>query len=85
MKLIEQVGNYDEEIGDMYLNEKEISGVKLKSAIRKILLNQQSHNLCPIFMGTSFKNKGVQPVMDAIIDLLPSPSERPPIHDTEDK
>lgn len=74
MKLIEQIGNYDEEIGDMYLNEKEISGIKLKSALRQILINQQDHNLCPIFLGTSFKNKGVQPVMDAIVDLLPSPN-----------
>jgi elongation factor G len=38
------------------------------------MLTQQEHNLCPIFLGTSFKNKGVQPVMDAIIDLLPSPN-----------
>jgi len=40
MKLIEQIGNYNDEIGDMYLNEKEISGVKLRAAIRNILLTQ---------------------------------------------
>lgn len=46
---------------------------------------QSEHNLCPIYVGTSFKNKGVQPVMDAIVDYLPSPNLRDPVHDAEDK
>lgn len=42
-------------------------------ALRKILSSKNMHQLCPIFFGTSFKNKGVQPLLDAIVDYLPSP------------
>jgi translation elongation factor EF-G len=41
--------------------------VRLKQALKKIMLNQNDNNLCPVFFGTSIKNKGVQPLMDAII------------------
>lgn len=48
--------------------------------LRRILNNPTlQEKICPVFMGTSFKNKGVQPLMNAIIDLLPSPTERPPV------
>jgi len=57
----------------MYLNEQEVPGIKLKQALRKILSSKNMHQICPIFFGTSFKNKGVQSLMDAIIDYLPSP------------
>lgn len=48
--------------------------MKLKIALRKLLATQNEHNLCPIYIGTSFRNKGVQPLMDAVVDLLPSPN-----------
>lgn len=57
----------------MYLNEQEVPGLKLKMALRKILSSNKMHNICPIFFGTSFKNKGVQPLLDAVVDYLPSP------------
>ncbi len=52
----------------------------LKNGVRRILNdpNLQS-KVCPIFLGAAYKNKGVQPLMDAVVDFLPSPTERPPV------
>jgi elongation factor G len=71
------VGNYDEEIGDMFLNEQEVSSEKLKAAIRKIVISDKFFGkVVPVLVGASFRNVGVQPLMDAIIDYLPAPNER---------
>lgn len=73
------MGNFDEKIGDMYLNEQYVPSAQLKQAIRNIVATQPHHKLTPILMGTSYKNKGVQPLLDAIVSYLPSPLEREPI------
>ena len=73
-KIVETVANYDDVVGEMYLNEEFVPSTKLKTAIRNILTNKEKHNqVTPILMGSSFKNKGVQPILDSIVSYLPSP------------
>ena len=61
---------------EAFLGEEEIPVEKLKKAIRKATL---STTITPVLAGSSFKNKGVQPLLDAVIELLPSPLEVPPV------
>lgn len=68
--LIDKASNFDEEIMDLFFNEEEIPSEKLKLAIRKGCLKRE---LLPVFVGSSLKNIGVQPVLDGVIDYLPSP------------
>jgi len=68
--LIDKASNFDEEIMDLFFNEEEIPNDKLKLAIRKGCLKRE---LLPVFVGSSLKNIGVQPVLDGIVDYLPSP------------
>ncbi len=68
--LIEILSDYDMELMELYLEKKEISSDKLKSVIREATINL---DLYPVLMGSSFKNKAVQALIDAIIDYLPSP------------
>ncbi|XP_072180497.1 elongation factor G, mitochondrial-like [Diadema setosum] len=71
-KLIESLSNVDDELGEMFLEEKEPSEKQIKEAIRRCVLQR---SFTPVLMGTALKNKGVQPLLDAVIDYLPNPSE----------
>ena len=73
--LLEEVSHYDDDLVELILEEKEIPEERLKHAIRKATL---STKLTPVLCGSSFKNKGVQPLLDAVIDYLPSPLDVPP-------
>lgn len=74
--LIAAAAEFDEELMELYIGGEEVPLDKLKSAIRKGTISNQ---LVPVFCGSAFKNKGVQPVLDAIVDYLPSPEDMPPI------
>jgi elongation factor G len=78
--LLEEVSHYDDGLLELILEEAEISEERLKQAIRKATL---STKLTPVLCGSSFKNKGVQPLLDAVIDYLPSPLDVPPVTGTE--
>ncbi len=78
--LLEEVSHYDDGLVELILEEKEITEERLKQAIRKATL---STKLTPVLCGSSFKNKGVQPLLDAVIDYLPSPLDVPPMTGTE--
>jgi elongation factor G len=78
--LLEEVSHYDDELVEMILEEQEIPAERLKQAIRKATLEIQ---MTPVFCGSSFKNKGVQPLLDAVLDYLPSPLEVPPVEGVE--
>ena len=73
--LLEEVSHYDDELLELILEEGEIPEERLKQAIRKATL---STKLTPVLCGSSFKNKGVQPLLDAVVDYLPSPLDVPP-------
>ncbi len=79
-ELIETAIEEDEEAMNDYLEGKEISVETLKKCIRKGTLTQ---SFVPVFCGTAFKNKGVQPLLDAVIDYLPSPVDIPAIEGTK--
>src|ERR671932_2615996 len=74
--LLEEVSHYDDELVDLILEEAEITPERLKQAIRTATL---AIKMTPVLCGSSFKNKGVQPLLDAVIDYLPSPLEVPPV------
>ncbi len=74
--LVEQAVELDEEAMEAYLEGKEIPEEKLKQLIRK---GTCSLEFVPILCGSAFKNKGVQPLLDAVVDYLPSPLDVPPI------
>jgi elongation factor G len=70
--LVEAMSDFDDKIAEKFLEEKEVSAEELRPAIRKATL---SLNFTPVFMGSAFKNKGVQRLLDGVIDFLPNPSE----------
>ncbi len=74
--LLEVAADQDEDIMMKVLEDEEVSEGELKAAIRKGTLE---NGLVPILNGTAFKNKGVQPLLDAVVDFLPSPLDIPPI------
>ena len=71
-ELIENIANYNDFILNKYVENIEISEAELKKAIREITL---SVNGVPVFCGAAFKNKGVQPLLDGVVDFLPSPAD----------
>lgn len=78
-KLIEAVAEIDEELMEKYLGGEEITKEELKAAIRKGTVNVEFY---PVICGSAFKNKGVQLMLDAVIDYLPSPLDVPSIKGT---
>jgi elongation factor G len=78
--LLEEVSHYDDELVELILEEAEIPADKLRAAIRKATLQIK---LTPVLCGSSFKNKGVQPLLDAVLDFLPSPLDVPPVQGLE--
>jgi elongation factor G len=78
--LLEEVSKYDDELLELILEDKEIPVAKLKAAIRAATLKIA---LTPVLCGSSFKNKGVQPLLDAVLDYLPSPLDVPPVEGLE--
>ncbi len=81
-RLIDKLSEFDENVMTKYLEEEEITVADLKAAIREGTLH---HDLVPVLNGSAFKNKGVQPLLDAVIDYLPSPLDVPPIHGVDPK
>ncbi|MDR0936655.1 MAG: elongation factor G [Oscillospiraceae bacterium] len=77
--LIEKAADFDDEIMELFLDGKEPDRERLMAAIRKGTLE---NGMVPVICGTSFKNKGVQPLLDAVIDYLPSPLDIPAIKGT---
>jgi elongation factor G len=77
--LMDTIATEDEELMELYLGGEEVSVDQIKAAIRKGTLEQ---SFVPILCGSAFKNKGVQPMLDAVIDFLPSPIDVPPIKGT---
>ncbi len=78
--LLEEVSQYDDELLEMLLEEQEVPVDRLKAAIRQATLQIA---MTPVLCGSSFKNKGVQPLLDAVLDYLPSPLDVPPVEGLE--
>jgi elongation factor G len=81
-ELIDVVSQFDENVLEKYVGEEEITADDLREAIRAATL---SGEVVPILCGTAFKNKGVQPLLDAVVDYLPSPVDIPPVAGTSMK
>ena len=75
-KLVEAVAEADDELMELYLAGQEISAAQIKAGIRKLTVHSKAY---PVLCGSAFKNKGVQPMLDAVIDYLPSPLDVPPV------
>ncbi len=75
-KLIDAVSMFDEDIAEKYLNGEEIPADQIRAAIRKATVDVE---MMPVCCGTSYKNKGVQKLLDAIVDYMPSPLDIPAI------
>lgn len=74
--IVEKAGDFDDALAEKYLDGKEISVAEIKNALRKGVLAQA---VTPVFCGSAFKNRGVQLLLDGVIDYLPSPLDVPPI------
>ncbi|PRX43934.1 elongation factor G [Prauserella shujinwangii] len=75
-QLIEAVAETDDELMEKYFGGEELTQDEIKSGIRKLTLSREAF---PVLAGSAFKNKGVQPMLDAVIDYLPSPLDVPPV------
>jgi len=78
-KLVEAVAETDDELMERYLAGEELTVAEIKRGIRKIVTDRVAY---PVLCGSAFKNKGVQPMLDAVIDYLPSPLDVPPVEGT---
>ena len=78
--LIEACADYDDELMEAYLNDEEIPHERIIKSLHEATLDIK---VTPVLCGSSFKNKGVQPLLDAIVGLLPSPLEVPPVEGIE--
>jgi elongation factor G len=71
-ELVEKVADVDEQLGELFLMEEPIDEGTLRGAIRRATINLQ---FVPVFMGSAYKNKGVQLLLDGVTDYLPSPRD----------
>ena len=75
-KMIESISDLDEDLMQKYLNEHALSQEEIRGAIRKLT---RSMKVIPVLCGSAFKNKGIQPLLDAVVQLMPSPLDMPPV------
>jgi elongation factor G len=75
-KLLEAVADTDDDLMEAYLGGEELTVEQIRGGIRKLTVNSEAY---PVLCGSAFKNKGVQPMLDAVIDYLPSPLDVPPV------
>jgi elongation factor G len=75
-QMVENIAETDDDLTSQFLEGKDISVEELKAALRRAVIEGK---VTPVFCGSSLRNKGVQPVLDAVIDYLPSPSDIPPV------
>jgi elongation factor G len=77
-QLIDSIAEYDDELTEAYLlDEESVTPEMIRRALRKGTI---ANMITPVLLGSAFKNKGVQPLLDAVVDYLPSPLEVPPVH-----
>ena len=77
-QLIDSVAEFDDELTETYLlDEESVTPEMIRRALRKGTL---ANKITPVLLGSAFKNKGVQPLLDAVVDYLPSPLDVPPVH-----
>lgn len=83
-ELLESVAEADEELLEKYLGGEELTVAEIKAGIRKLVIATEAF---PVLCGSAFKNKGVQPMLDAVIDYLPTPLDVPAVdgHDPKDE
>lgn len=83
-ELLESVAETDDELLEKFLGGEELTVAEIKAGIRKLTTSSQAY---PVLCGSAFKNKGVQPMLDAVIDYLPSPLDVPAVqgHDVKDE
>ena len=81
-KMLESISEFDDDIMDKYLAGEDITEAEIKSALRKACLSTEH---IPVVCGSSFKNKGVQDMLDAVVDYLPSPLDVPPMEGVNPK
>ncbi len=75
-KLIEEIASHDDDLMEKYLGGEELTEAEIMAAIRSCTINIK---ICPVICGSSFKNKGVQNLLDAVVDYMPSPLDIPAI------
>jgi elongation factor G len=81
-ELMEKVAESDDQLLEVYLENGELTTEQLKDGLRRATI---ANKIVPVFCGSAFKNKGVQPLLDAVVDYLPSPLEVPPIKGLDPK
>jgi elongation factor G len=81
-KMIEEISSHDDVLMEKYLGGEEISKDEIRAAIRNATIDIK---ICPVICGSAFKNKGVQHLLDAVIDYLPSPLDIPAIKGVDDR
>src|SRR5213076_2393381 len=82
-QLIDQISHFDDEVLEAYIeDESSVTPEMIKRALRAGTLADE---ITPVLLGSAFKNKGVQPLLDAVIDYLPSPLDVPPVHGVNPK
>lgn len=79
-KMVEAIAETDDLLLEKYLSGEEVTEEELRTALRRATI---ANRLQPVICGSAFKNKGVQPLLDAVVDFLPSPSDVPPVQGLE--
>ncbi|MCR5537729.1 MAG: elongation factor G [Lachnospiraceae bacterium] len=80
-EMVEKIAETDDDLMEKFLMEEEISVEELKAGLRKATIAVQ---IIPVLCGTAYHNKGVQKLLDAVIDYMPAPTDIPPIHGTDE-
>ncbi|HOP08208.1 MAG TPA: elongation factor G [candidate division Zixibacteria bacterium] len=78
-KLLEAVAEHDDDLLEQFLHDEELDPVRVLQAVRKATI---ANDMVPVLCGSAFKNKGIQKLLDAVVDFLPSPVDLPPVHGT---